>query len=199
MSQQPDVVDELVGIAPGSPLDAIRRARPQQREHSQVAHDALLDPLPSSAAHVSSQERAAVAVYVAALHAAPALVERYGAGLEPDLRAAVLALASRTAVPGPYGEYDAATLEHESVDGLVARALPGERERLGERLAAALEHAHLLVLRPRESGADDLQRLLDAGWDTTGVVTLSQLVSYLAYQVRLVHGLGVLVAAGRAA
>lgn len=199
MTHVPDVVDELVGIAPGSTLDAIRRARPQQRAHSQIAHDALLDPLPSSRAHVPVEVRDAVAVYVCALHEAPALVARYGARLRPDLRDDVLALAARTATPGPYGVYDASTLAQESVEGVVARVRPEERERLGQRLAAALEHAHLLVLRPREASAEDLQRLLDAGWDTTAVVTLSQLVSYLAYQVRLVHGLGVLAAAGGAA
>ncbi len=37
-----------------------------------------------------------------------------------------------------------------------------------------------------------LQSLLDAGWSTTNIVTLSQLVSFLSYQIRVVAGLGVL-------
>ena len=40
-----------------------------------------------------------------------------------------------------------------------------------------------------------LQRMLDAGWTTTDVVTLSQLVSFLAFQIRVVAGLRVLAAA----
>ena len=60
---------------------------------------------------------------------------------------------------------------------------------LGDRLAAALAHTHLLVFRPRESSADDIQRLVDAGWSADGIVTLSQLVSFLAFQQRVVTGL----------
>jgi uncharacterized protein YciW len=37
-----------------------------------------------------------------------------------------------------------------------------------------------------------LQALLDAGWSPTDIVTLSQLVAFLAFQVRLVTGLQVL-------
>jgi CMD domain protein len=65
---------------------------------------------------------------------------------------------------------------------------------LGERLAAALAQTHLLVFRPREATGDDLGRLLDAGWSTDGIVTLSQLVSFLAFQQRVVTGLRVLAA-----
>ena len=37
-----------------------------------------------------------------------------------------------------------------------------------------------------------LQSLLDAGWSTDDIVTVSQLVSFLSYQIRVVAGLGVL-------
>ncbi|MGI0520426.1 CMD domain protein, partial [Microbacterium maritypicum] len=69
---------------------------------------------------------------------------------------------------------------------------------IGERLAAALAHTHLLVFRPREASGADLGRLLDAGWSADGIVTLSQLVSFLAFQQRVVTGLRVLAAAGLA-
>ena len=62
----------------------------------------------------------------------------------------------------------------------------------GARLSAALMHAHLLVFHPRDAGAQDLQALLDAGWSPTDIVTLSQLVAFLAFQVRVVAGLQVL-------
>jgi uncharacterized protein YciW len=61
-------------------------------------------------------------------------------------------------------------------------------------LAAALEHAHLLVFRLRESSPDALAVLLNAGWSTTGIVTLSQLVAFLSYQLRVVVGLEALAA-----
>ena len=66
------------------------------------------------------------------------------------------------------------------------------RASLGERLAEALEHAHLLVFRPRESSPAALVALADAGWSTDGIVTLSQLVSFLAFQLRVAAGLRLL-------
>ena len=66
---------------------------------------------------------------------------------------------------------------------------------LGARLTAALAHAHVLVFHPRDASAAALQELLDAGWTNTGIVTLSQLVAFLAFQIRTVVGLRVLAAA----
>ena len=50
----------------------------------------------------------------------------------------------------------------------------------------------MLVFHPRDASAPSLQALLDAGWSTTDVVTISQLVSFLAYQIRVVAGLSTL-------
>ncbi|MFI6325687.1 CMD domain-containing protein [Nonomuraea sp. NPDC050556] len=58
-----------------------------------------------------------------------------------------------------------------------------------ERLAAGLAHAELLVLRPSEASPQALKALDDAGWSTTEIVTLSQLVAFLTFQIRLVAGL----------
>jgi CMD domain protein len=63
------------------------------------------------------------------------------------------------------------------------------------RLAAALEHAHLLIFHPRDASPAALQKLLDAGWSTTDIVTLSQLVSFLSFQIRVVAGLRALAGA----
>jgi CMD domain protein len=60
---------------------------------------------------------------------------------------------------------------------------------LGARLAAALEHVHLLVFHPRDASPADMQRLLDAGWSSTAIVTLSQLVAFLSFQIRTIAGL----------
>ena len=50
----------------------------------------------------------------------------------------------------------------------------------------------MLVLHPRDAAAADLQALLDAGWSVEGIVTLSQLVAFVSYQVRVAAGLRVL-------
>jgi uncharacterized protein YciW len=58
----------------------------------------------------------------------------------------------------------------------------------------ALEHAHLLVFHPRDADPAALQALLDGGWSTTDIVTLSQLVAFLTFQLRVIAGLRALVA-----
>ena len=74
--------------------------------------------------------------------------------------------------------------------------MPGPSARtLGPRLAAAFEHTHMLVFHPRDAAPAYLQALIDAGWSTTGIVTLSQLVAFLSYQIRVAAGLRVLATA----
>jgi uncharacterized protein YciW len=53
----------------------------------------------------------------------------------------------------------------------------------------------MLVFHPRDAAPAALQSLLDAGWSTTDVVTISQIVAFLSFQIRVVTGLRVL--AGR--
>ena len=60
--------------------------------------------------------------------------------------------------------------------------------------------SYLLVFRPRDAAASDVKALLAAGWSNTGIVTLSQLVAFLSFQIRVVTGLRVLGASlGRTA
>lgn len=196
-AQQADLIDLVVGVSPDARLDRLRRDRPEQRHHTQRAYEALFQPLELSLAHVDLLSRTAVATFVAAVHGYRPLTDHYAALLrresaDAEVVSAVLALARDAATTGPYGEYPTAALALESLDGVRLRIEPRERAVLGDRLAAALEHAHLLTFRPREANHQHLQHLLDAGWDTTGVVTLSQAIAFLSYQIRLAHGLSVL-------
>ena len=59
-------------------------------------------------------------------------------------------------------------------------------------MAAALGHVHMLVFHPRDADAASLQALLNAGWSNGGIVTVSQLVAFLAFQIRTAAGLRVL-------
>ncbi len=95
-------------------------------------------------------------------------------------------------MPTPYGVYREPDLADESVPGPEFHLLEAQKKVLGSRLAAALEFTHLLVLHPRDSRAERLQPLADAGWSPTEVVRLGQLVSFLTFQIRTAHGLGVL-------
>ncbi|MBD8045215.1 CMD domain protein [Arthrobacter sp. Sa2BUA2] len=191
----PDAVDTILGSSPGSALDTLRRRRPVTHENTQASYLALFHP--DDLADAGLTERFAVAVFAASLHGSQAAAEFYGRGLaaagaDPGLRAALREAAASGAAQGPYGKYREPGLRNEDREGPRWTAAPAVREALGLRLAAALEHAHLLVFRPRESSPAALEALVDAGWSTTGIVTLSQLVAFLSYQLRVIAGLRLL-------
>lgn len=188
-----DVLRDLAGIPADSPVDRLRDLRPVARREAQAAYDLLFRP--ADDAEVGAVERLAVAVFVAALHRDGRAVTHYerelrAAGGSDALVAALTDEADAAATPGPVGTYREPGLAAESVPAPPYRATA--RDVLGERLAAALEHARLLVLHPRDARPERLGALVAAGWSATGVVTLSQLVSYLAFQLRAAAGLSVL-------
>jgi CMD domain protein len=108
------------------------------------------------------------------------------------LVAALSAEIARGRAKGPYGAYPRGPLSKEDVAGPIYTV--AQREALGARLAAALEHVHMLVFHPRDANAGALQKLLDAGWSNAGIITLSQLVAFLAFQIRAAAGLRTLAA-----
>lgn len=192
-----DVIDSLVGIAPGSALDAIRARRPDARTHAQASWRALFAP--TEPGDVSAAERYAAAVFVVALHGEAATADFYrqglaGTGAGSALCAAVETAAAEAAGQGPYGRYPAGPLSAEDSPGPSWQPGAVLQAALGPRLAAAFAHLHMLVFHPRDADLASLQSLLAAGWSTTGIVTLSQLAAFLAFQVRVVSGLRTLAA-----
>ena len=193
MSTDTDIIDRLVGASPGSRIDVLRRRRPETREQSQASYDALFSPLDDG--EVSVTERRLVAAFTTRLPADAATTEHYAAlatAADAELAAIVLREAAATSTNGPFGHYAEAGLQAENSEGVRYRAGESTRDALGARLTAALEHAHLLVYRPREADGAAIQALLDAGWSTDAIVTLSQLVAFLSFQQRVVAGLRVL-------
>jgi CMD domain protein len=190
-----DIIDRLAGVRAGGSVDALRRHRPATRDNAQASYDALFTGVDQT--HASLAERAAVAQFVAVLHDDEVAATHYAA-LTREAGGDVLAdaiadLAEPARVTGPYGEYPAdGPLAGESASGLRFSVDDHARSAFGVRLAAALEHAHLLVFRPRESSVAALAALGDAGWSTDGIVTLSQLVAFLAFQLRVAAGLRLL-------
>ncbi|WP_029267101.1 MULTISPECIES: CMD domain protein [unclassified Microbacterium] len=193
-----DIVDRIVEVTPE--VDALRRRRPVTREQLQASFDALFRPV--TVEHVSQAERELVAAFATGLAGADDATAVFYADraqdADPETASVVLTEADGAAVSGPFGVYTELGLQEENTEG--ERYVPSDAVTavIGERLAAALAHTHLLVFRPREASGADLGRLLDAGWSTDGIVTLSQLVSFLAFQQRVVTGLRVLGAAGLA-
>jgi CMD domain protein len=192
-----DIIDKLTAIAPGSPLDSIRARRQVAREHAQKSYLALFEP--GSFGSFPAVERLAVAAFVAGLHTEPAPQEFYQSKLAAVASAAIAAAVeteiARGRTQGPYGDYPAGPLSSENRAGPIHRVSDEARRTLGARLAAAFEHVHLLVFRPRDAAPAALQALLDAGWSTSDIVTLSQLVAFLSFQIRAVTGLRALAAA----
>ena len=149
---------------------------------------------------MSSHERFAVGAFVAGLHDAAPIEAAYAArlaasGASAALREAVDAAIKEARARGPYGSYTAGPLSREDTAGPLYRVDAATRRALGPRLAAALEHTHMLVFHPRDAAPVSLQALLGAGWTTTDIVTLSQIVAFLSFQIRVVVGLRTL--AGR--
>ena len=195
VQDQTDILDHLAGIAPGSALDGVRRERPQTRDNIQASYAALFSAPDETG--VTSSERLAVAGFVGLLHDDAPASAHYLALLEaqPDgevLVPAVRRQAEKAAAHGPYGAYPPGPLSQEDVAGPIFVVTGVDAEPLGERLSAALAHVHLLVFHPRDARAADLVGLEKAGWSTSAIVTLSQIVAYLSFQIRAAHGLRVL-------
>ena len=57
------------------------------------------------------------------------------------------------------------------------------------RATAILRHVDLLTVRPRDATRGDVQVLVAAGLDEADIVRLAELVSFMAYLLRLVAGL----------
>lgn len=191
------LIDRLAAIEPGSPLDSSFAARAEARAQAELSYQLLLHPAEPGA--VSLPERHAVAAFVAVLHDQPQARDHYTTLLHrsaaPDLAAVVLREAEGARTSGPYGHFPKGPLTVEDRAGLVYRPSTGVRAVLGDRLSAALEQAHLLVLHPRDASPAGLQNLLDAGWTTPGIVVLSQLVAFLSFQIRVISGLRAVAAA----
>ena len=185
-----DVIDTLVGIAPGSKLDAIRANRSEARKHAQASYTSLFEP--RDMAGVTADERHALAAFVAGLHGEPRTEAFYAAKLPAALRSAIATEVAAGRSKGPYGRFPKGPLSVEDAPGPSWKVSDAGRQALGARLPAAFEHTHMLVFHPRDAAAPALQALLDAGWSTTDIVTISQLVSFLAYQIRVVAGLSTL-------
>jgi CMD domain protein len=191
-TETPDIIDLLAGIEVGSSLDIIRARRVQARENAQKSYLTLFEP--AAFGDVTAAERFAVAAFVAGVHSEPHVTgfyfDKFAKAVDRlSLIAVLKAEIDRARTSGPYGAFPAGPLSVEDKTGLVYRIAPDGRQALGAKLAAAIEHAHLLVFRPRDAAPADMQALLEAGWSTTGIVILSQLVAFLSFQVRSVSGL----------
>ncbi|MES2170902.1 MAG: CMD domain protein, partial [Actinomycetota bacterium] len=166
-----DVIDQLVGLAEGDPVFGLRTQRPDAKANAQASFDALFHS--DDLEHAGQTERLAIAYWTIALSQSPAAAfyRELLAVESPETLVALEAALPDAVAEGPYGDYPPGPLTAENVTGPHWQPDATLVAAVGPRLGAALAHTHVLVYRPRDSSADALQRLLDAGWSTTGIVT----------------------------
>ena len=155
-----DVISQLAGIQPGSALAELRAQRPEATGHAQGSYAALFDP--DDTADLGAVDRLATALRVASLHGATEAAAHYRLRL-------VAAGASPDVVA-------------HAADAHTAASTP-------PALDAMLRHADLLAIAPARARRADLQALADAGLSTRAIVTLSQIIAFVSFQVRVLRGL----------
>jgi CMD domain protein len=184
-----DLVGAVAGLVPGSPLAEARGSRAVARDQIQAAESALFT---RGTATIPRRDRLIVGAFAAALTDPDGALAVHRVGQLADADAALVdRLVDSGAQQGPWGSYREPGLIHESVPGQAWTVPERERAELGAALSAVLEHAHLLLLHPRDARPGSLQTLVDVGWGRSDIVTWSQLISFAAFQARLAAGLAV--------
>ena len=156
---------DLLGtlLAPSPAVQALREARSKVTLATQGSYDSLFAAdLPGG---LSLELRLLVALYAAVLTPQAELAAHYRERLHAE---------------GVTPAWLAA-VEHDTLSGLD-----------DPRLQAVLGYTRTLIVAPREGDRAALQGLLAAGLSAVDVVSLAQLIAFVAYQVRLVAGLSAL-------
>jgi CMD domain protein len=161
-----DLIDSAAGLVAGSSLQTTRSKRDKVAAATQGSYDAIFDP---ALPGLTLAERLLVALDIALLSG----VESVAAQYRSQLANQTLTEAERSAFTGG------------------PNVLPEE-----PRLRAILTFARTLTLAPVEGDQEALLELPAAGLSTPAVITLGQLIAFVAYQVRLVAGLRALSALG---
>ncbi|MHA6559027.1 CMD domain-containing protein [Pseudomonas alliivorans] len=166
---QPDLLDSLLNIEPGSHLHKVRHARDKVASATQGSQDLFFDPALDN--DLSLSERLWVAYYAAKLGEQATLTTHYLKQLQAlGIKPPVLA------------DIDAGAID--VLDDA--------------RLAAILRFTRTLIESPVHGDQAALLTLQHEGLSTAEIVVLAQLIAFMSYQVRLAAGLGALHSAGAA-
>jgi CMD domain protein len=154
---QADIINQLAGLAAGSELARLRAERPETLQFAQGSYLALLEP--DDPGGVSKLEREAIALRVATLERCLDVAELHRERLR--------------------------TLDVS--DEMIA-AIEGGSDGAGlpARLTTILRHADLLTTSSRTGSPAALELLTEAGLTARDIVTVSQLIAYLSYQIRMI-------------
>ncbi len=136
-----DVVDLLVGLAPGMPLHAVRHQRDKVVQATQGSYEALLS---RSVEGLSVQERWLVGWYAARLTPCPALELHYHAQLDDSWSSDVLTLVSEDRLADLQDTRLRAVLQF--VRALITKPITGDQALLHTLPAAGLSTPAVVAL-----------------------------------------------------
>lgn len=173
-----DIINELSGI--DADLIALRERRADAVANAQTSFEALLEP--ENPGEFSYADRYCVAAFVTGISQSTEAAKFY-LDLLADESDDIIVSSVREAITagttaGPFYQGEFTIFDPESA--------------VGPRLAAALDFAHLLTFHPKDADPSAVGHLDAAGWSADDIVSLAQLISFLAFQQRVVHGLQVL-------
>lgn len=155
-----DIINQLAGISADSPVGQLRASRQVALDAAQGSFNELFEP--DDPKGVSRQERDATAYRIALLEKSEPVMQLHRSRLQS------LGLS----------EPELAAIER----------FPNGGE-LSPRLAAILTHTDLLTLEPRNATKADLEKLQDAGLTTPDIITISELIAFSSFQIRLLAAL----------
>lgn len=157
-----DVINSILGVDDNSAVVTLRNQKPVLIEELQAYYDAIFAPEAASARAFSVADRALVAVRVASHTNSQAVADWY-------------ANVARSS-----GVSDESIIEARDVSVPATGQTP---------LGAAIRHADLLAIHTSDARASDLQAFKDAGFTPASILSLSQTIAFVSYQLRLIAGL----------
>ena len=174
-------------------MSAAEASPTDMREARDVVADAA-GVVPGSALHRVLAGRADVMAMTQATHDA-ALTPADPGGLSHAERAALATRVARLSGDEVLAAHYAELMGDAPSPSLAAIADPAKDAADDARLAALVAYTDLVTTRPRDAEAADIESLKHAGIADADIVRLAELVAFLAYQVRVVHGLRLMGAA----
>jgi CMD domain protein len=158
-----DVINQLAGIADDSPLGKLRASRDTAFNAAQGSFKALLEP--NDLGGVSRLEREAIAYRVSLLEQSKPVSDLHRARLQ---------------------EIGATAEQIEAIENYPEGGV------LPSRLETILGHVDLLTLEPKAATPEALTALKTAGLSTRDIITVSQLIAFISFQVRLLAALRIM-------
>jgi uncharacterized protein YciW len=157
-----DVVDAILGAGASGKIADLRGQKPNLAGELQDYYRALFEPEAASATAFPVADRYVIAIRVASHTGSTAVAGWYETlATEAGVPAETIARARDVATPWP------------------------DQSPLG----AAVRRADLVTTRPSATEASDIQALKDAGISPAGILSLSQVIAFVSYQLRLIAGL----------